>query len=549
EEAAIRRITALASIVKLAHGNIGTKGNISCVWQQSHLGTVLPNLPQDCRFIVIVRQQGTSSQLKSTKFNRAKIELALRLLKATGLEAWRDIEISEDNLNQWPESGDLCDHLTQQMNLVVLERDEEGELYVAEENGGQDNDISGAEPVQVLRDGNDIGPAPLQNDVLPDEVYEVVVNIGEQSEVGAQNALLAAEAVNDAVQRIRSTNPAPQLNANANDPPPAPQLNATDPPPAPPANVNAQPPPPPPQPQPQLNANGTEATFQQRDVLPTDGFVNMNTTRYAWARAFPTVFIPRYTSINGEMNWRIFHDWTAWEGPRDKDVDFNSWCEYQMWRSDGVPASHPTFALVLYNHKLKNSLQGQGRFVVQNSGIDMTTTCEDIRNAPQGHQLHKQIDTLLKAAHMHTANVPGTDAYWRARYHEFKATSLYQSEIDDATAAFFHTASIAKYYDFNLRLLLSKYTKYLTNFPADLPDRILTEQSDFTAAVQSYKQVVTHYFASKLEIWFTLFMNMKPVMGVDQTTLSKEFAPTRGVFILTAHVHLVIQPWQSFRNT
>ncbi|KAL7537702.1 hypothetical protein ACHAXR_008006, partial [Thalassiosira sp. AJA248-18] len=511
EEAAIRRITPLASIVKLAHGNIGTKGNISCVWQQSSLGTVLPNLPQDCRFIVIVRQQGTSSQLKSTKFNRAKIQLALQLLKETGLEAWSDIEISEHNLNQWPESGDLCDHLSQQLNLVVLERDEEGELYVAEDNVGQDNNNSGAEPVQVLRDGNDIGPAPLQNDVVPDEVYEAVVNIGEQSEVGAENALLAADAVNDAVQRIRGTNPTSQLNANANDPPPTTPLN-----------VNGLPPPP----QPQLNANGTEATFQQRDVLPTDGFVNMNTTRYAWARAFPTVFIPRYASINGEMCWRIFHDWTAWEGPRDKDVDFNSWCEYQMWRSDGVPASHPTFALVLYNHKLKNSLQGQGRFVVQNSGVDMTTTCEDIRNAPPGHQLRKQIDNLLKAAHIHTANVPGTDAYWRARYHEFKATSLYQSEVDDKTAAFFHTASIAEYHDYNLRLLLSKYTKNLTNVPEDLPDRILTDQSAFTAAVQSYKQIVTHYFASKLEIWFALFM--KPVMGVDQTTLSKEFAPTRG---------------------
>ena len=38
---------------------------------------------------------------------------------------------------------------------------------------------------------------------------------------------------------------------------------------------------------------------------------------------------------------------------RSKSVDFNSWLELQMWRSDGAPAAHGTFALVAINLKLK----------------------------------------------------------------------------------------------------------------------------------------------------------------------------------------------------
>ena len=53
EEAAIRQITPMISIVRLAQGNIGSKGNTSCVWQQSKLNTILPNLPRECKHIVI----------------------------------------------------------------------------------------------------------------------------------------------------------------------------------------------------------------------------------------------------------------------------------------------------------------------------------------------------------------------------------------------------------------------------------------------------------------------------------------------------------------
>ena len=54
EEAAIRQITPLISIVRLDHGNLATKGNTSCVWQQSKLNLILPNLPTECKFVTIL---------------------------------------------------------------------------------------------------------------------------------------------------------------------------------------------------------------------------------------------------------------------------------------------------------------------------------------------------------------------------------------------------------------------------------------------------------------------------------------------------------------
>ena len=121
-----------------------------------------------------------------------------------------------------------------------------------------------------------------------------------------------------------------------------------------------------------LIGNKTTATFEQPTVLPIDGFVNMNKTPYAWVRTFPTVYMPHYINHNGKMQWVILHDITGHEGPRQKTVSFNKWYEYQMWQSDGVPTAHSTFSLVLYNHKVKNSLQKQGQFVVNTSDMDPT---------------------------------------------------------------------------------------------------------------------------------------------------------------------------------
>ena len=57
EEAAIRQISPLISIVRFPHGSLGSKGNTTCVWQQSKLNLILPNLPEECKFVIIRHKQ------------------------------------------------------------------------------------------------------------------------------------------------------------------------------------------------------------------------------------------------------------------------------------------------------------------------------------------------------------------------------------------------------------------------------------------------------------------------------------------------------------
>ena len=46
------------------------------------------------------------------------------------------------------------------------------------------------------------------------------------------------------------------------------------------------------------------------------------------------------------------------------------WMKYLMWRSDGIPSSHPTFALVLYNQKVRNQLHKLGNVCLNTKDID-----------------------------------------------------------------------------------------------------------------------------------------------------------------------------------
>ena len=53
EEAVIRQITLLVSIIKLAHGNISAKVNTTCMWVHSKLCTILPNLSSTSQYFVL----------------------------------------------------------------------------------------------------------------------------------------------------------------------------------------------------------------------------------------------------------------------------------------------------------------------------------------------------------------------------------------------------------------------------------------------------------------------------------------------------------------
>ena len=98
---------------------------------------------------------------------------------------------------------------------------------------------------------------------------------------------------------------------------------------------------------------------------------------------------------------------------------------------------------------------------------------------------------------------------------------------------------MAEYHEYDLRCCLATYVITLTNRSlADATARaikIMTDDKAFVEAVQTYKNVVTHYFAAKTEIWMALFMS--PVFGVDGGNLAMEFAKSRGCI----HFHSVLQ--------
>ena len=52
EEAVIRQIAPLISIVSLRNGNIASRGNMLCVYQKSKLSKILPNLPSEYQFML-----------------------------------------------------------------------------------------------------------------------------------------------------------------------------------------------------------------------------------------------------------------------------------------------------------------------------------------------------------------------------------------------------------------------------------------------------------------------------------------------------------------
>jgi hypothetical protein len=86
EDLAIQQIMPLMTIVRLKHRNIASKGNVTCVWQESRLNSILPNLPQQCATIVIERSKKIGDQLvalASCHCKHWKIERVLRLLNVT----------------------------------------------------------------------------------------------------------------------------------------------------------------------------------------------------------------------------------------------------------------------------------------------------------------------------------------------------------------------------------------------------------------------------------------------------------------------------------
>ena len=66
----------------------------------------------------------------------------------------------------------------------------------------------------------------------------------------------------------------------------------------------------------------------------------------------------------------------------------------------GRAATHPTFAIVLYNHKLKCQTQRQGMYVLNTSDIDPNITMEELRTAGDDDAIKALTDKILRRAHI-----------------------------------------------------------------------------------------------------------------------------------------------------
>ena len=270
EEAAIRQITPLIHLTRLTHGNLGTKGNTSCVWQQSKLHLLLPHLPRDIKYIFIVRGNSRSrSGLKSTRVRRKFIQQALEMLRSCDADnVWTHVTIVRERLDAWPEDGDLAS-----LNdaVCVQKVDENGEIIIDTENGPDPNPTSNT---TQNASGNLDGPTTLQNDVHIEETFEGLTDVTNISVANVANANQTITAVQDMADHLRHHDP--------NDPTPT------------------------------YNNDRTEVTFRQPEVLSTHGFADMTKTPFAWARTFPTLFPPSYILLNGAWKWVILGDITGW---------------------------------------------------------------------------------------------------------------------------------------------------------------------------------------------------------------------------------------------
>eukprot|EP00957_Ditylum_brightwellii_P126034 9608195-Ditylum_brightwellii.AAC.1 len=123
----------------------------------------------------------------------------------------------------------------------------------------------------------------------------------------------------------------------------------------------------------QLSQGRHTVTFAQSDILLTGDFVDMDKTPYAWALAFPTVFLPCY--MNGK--WVIPGDYTCWLTTCDKSIWKKERYHWLTWRSDGRAIGHPALCLVLHNHRRRKALQGQGYVALRSEDIDCKMTAEE----------------------------------------------------------------------------------------------------------------------------------------------------------------------------
>ena len=515
EECAIRTIVPAISITRLKYGNIASKGNVTCMNLDNKMFEVIPRLPTECRTVVIQRKgSNTRAGLASFKFQRNVIENVCRLITAVKPPGYENIGFSQRNLSQWPAEGNLLDHAD------VINESDDCDSGLPNPGSARESDNSGTSESSG-------GPAPLQN-LEEDEVFSGAYSgSAKPGSVSIQVLNASADLAELSNQLADAAEENPELGGNSNAPRQIP-----------------------------IRLTGNIAYARQSLLQPFSGFANMDKDPFAWTRAFPSLFRPCVVmDETGVPQVQINGDLKGWRGNRFVGIHLYEWAKWLMWRSDGLAVKHPTFALVLNNHKFRKSLLSQGRSALHlDNTVDETTTIRDWQamlarpvpgaaannaaapnanpnntRAPRSH-LHSLLN-------YHAGNVVGTDQYYGGIRRQWEAISNFHSHINNREATHFHTCSMAEFHDPFLRRLLSKYVAQVT-YPEHereaAANEVLNNLTAFRRAVSSYKHIVTHFFSCKWEIWCYCFL--RPVVGLIDNCAMKEFTDLRGAI----HVHSIL---------
>ena len=188
-----------------------------------------------------------------------------------------------------------------------------------------------------------------------------------------------------------------------------------------------------------------------------------------------------------------------------------------MWRSGALPTSHPTFALVLYNHKVRNQLHKLGSSRLNTEDTNSYIAVPDLKQLWYNDDDHR---ILQRKLFFFASNVPGTKPYWVSKQHKFESKSFFHSYINKMHPTIFHTGSIVEYHDSWLRILVYQYVSRIDGNTKDDGDLVLNDDTYFQSTVQEYKYIVTNFLASKMKIRYNIVM--KSIRNVASTMITKK---------------------------
>ena len=118
-------------------------------------------------------------------------------------------------------------------------------------------------------DGDDYGPAPLQNDYIRDESFEGVIQLANGNNARGSTAKMVEKTITNAINSMHGIH-----------------------------NTERQQ---------KKSEQGTSVVIQNPEVFRNDGFVDMNRTQFLWAHAFLSFYRPLYINIKGRIYEQ--HNW------------------------------------------------------------------------------------------------------------------------------------------------------------------------------------------------------------------------------------------------